>query len=99
MPAAFASTVLWEPFFASTGQMNPTHWRQCSHAGRPSYGTELTASGTGVVEMPNAVAAVWRRRPDSVTGIGGIGYGRDRGVEPACGASDPQTPISYSAIV
>ena len=97
--AARASTVLCEPFLASTGQVKPTHCRQRAHAARPSYGVELMASGTGTVVRPIASAPASSRRAGAVRGIGAIGYGRERRVDPAWGSAEPQTPISYSAWV
>ena len=71
--AARASTVLCEPFLASTGQVKPTHCRQRAHAARPSYGVELMANGTGAVVRPIASAPASSRRAGAVSGIGAIG--------------------------
>ena len=69
--AARASTVLSEPFLASTGQAKPTHCRHRAHAARPSYGVELIASGTGAVVSPIASAPASSRRA-------GVGEGHRR---------------------
>jgi crotonobetainyl-CoA:carnitine CoA-transferase CaiB-like acyl-CoA transferase len=53
---ARGSTVLWVPFFVSTGQTNPTQCWQRRHAARPANGTELTSSGTGTTSQPRCAA-------------------------------------------
>ena len=59
----------------------------------------VIASGTGAVVSPIASAPANSRRVGAVRGIGAIGYGLERRVEPAWGSAEPQTPISYSAWV
>jgi hypothetical protein len=98
-PVAAARTrvVLCDPFFASTGQANPTHCRHWAQAGRPPYGWELIASGTASVDNPSRTPASASSRAGAVSGRGGIGKSRDRGASAESPAVLPQTPISHSA--
>ena len=88
--------MLCVPFFASTGQVCPTHWGHRTHAARPSRGTLLIAKGIGSAAQPSRLAASVNGCPHAI-----VGEGRHRQVASAWSAvlaaelESPDTPRSH----
>src|SRR5271156_147850 len=65
--------------FAPTSHPKASQYPQCTQAGRPRYCCEITAKGAGNGCSPSFLAPRSNSTPDDFTGIGGSGYGFDRG--------------------
>src|ERR1017187_821495 len=85
--------------FAPTSHPKASQYPQCTQAARPRYCCEMIASGAGNGCRPSFFAPRSNNTPDDFTGMGGNGYGFDRG--PSNGFDPPKPDIrrSHSALV
>src|SRR5271166_725351 len=85
--------------FAPISQPNPMQNPQCAQAIRPWYDCERIATGAGKGWYPNFFAPRSNSTPLDFTGIGGSGYGLERGGSNGLAPAWPETPRSHSALV
>src|SRR5579871_6588709 len=82
---------------ARTSHPNISQKPHCTQAPRPRYGCERIATGAGNGCRPSFRAARSNNTPDDLTGIGGSGYGPERGASKGLAPACPEIPNSTSA--